>query len=143
LLKLTGCLLTGSTLGVEMVILTKIKVLAFGSELMQRQLANQVNPDEVTIEGCNDAAEAVAILEKEQFDLIVIDDRVSDLERICRGFYNLAHAPVALMLRKQDADWKKLGYLTVDGYLPDEASKMELSARIKACARRKPVNAGV
>jgi hypothetical protein len=50
---------------------------------------------------------------------------------------------VALMLREQAADWKRLSLLTVDGYLPDEAGKPELAARIKACARRKTISLNI
>ena len=119
-----------------MIVQPKIKILAFGSELMLHQLENQVDPDEVSITGCSEASTVADLLKKEQFDLVIIDNGVKDLETICQAAFQTASAPVAVMLREQFADWKKLSTLEVDCYLAEGAGRDELSARIKACSRQ-------
>lgn len=120
-----------------MVTQIKLKILAFGSQMMLRRLAVRIDPAETCITGCSEALEAVNLLAKEQFDIVIIDSSFQDAENICRSITGITGAPVALMLREATADWKQIRNLGVDGFLPEEAGNAELMARIKACSRRK------
>ena len=121
-----------------MVVKLKLKILALGTELMLRQLENQLDSYEVSIFSYCEYSAIADLLKKEQFDLVIIDNRVKDVETICHEVVRLAAVPVAVMLREQMADWKQLSKLEVDCYLAEEAGRDELGARIKACSRRKP-----
>jgi DNA-binding response OmpR family regulator len=117
----------------------KLKILAFGSQIMLHRLTARVDKDEVSLTDCSEASAAENILGKEQFDMVIVDNLVKDAEAICQDVFDAAKVPVALMLRESGADWRKLRKLNVDGYLPDEAGSAELMARIKAFSRRKPI----
>jgi DNA-binding response OmpR family regulator len=118
----------------------KLKVLAFGSQMMLRRLATQIDTEDISVIGCVEAAKAANFLSEEDFDLVIVDSLLPDSQTICQNAANLTSAPVTLMLRETAADWKKLRNLGVDGFLPEEAGNAELIARIRAYCRRKPVS---
>jgi DNA-binding response OmpR family regulator len=114
----------------------KLKVLAFGNQLMLRRLVSLVDEDEVAVTGCFAAAEAFEKLNKEHFDLIIIDQLVKEAEQICRYIASITCVPVAIMMQENFADWNALRKLEVNGYLPDDKGSEELMARIRAYSRR-------
>lgn len=115
----------------------KLKILALGNQMMLRRLAFRLNREEISITGCSSVADATGILTREHFDMVIIDNLIKDLEAVCRNTATLAKAPVALILQEKTADWRKAQNLIVDGFLPDEAGSLELTARIKAYLRRR------
>jgi DNA-binding response OmpR family regulator len=118
----------------------KLKILALGPESMLRLLVNQIDPEEFRVTGCQTITEMAERLEKERFDLIILDDQIKDMEIICQAVFNLARAPVVALLRQPAPDWPNLCRLAVDGYLTDGSSRLEMAARIKAYSRRKSVS---
>jgi len=114
----------------------RLNILAFGSRLMLQRLIARANPDEVSITPCTETSTAAEILQKEQFDMVIVDDSAQDAEFVCHRLTTGAGLPVAVMFNHNIVDWKKLRFLEVDGYLPEEASGPELMARIKAFSRR-------
>jgi DNA-binding response OmpR family regulator len=114
----------------------KLKVLAFGNQIMLRRLISQVDQDEVIVTGCSEVAEAVDKLSKEHFDMIIVDHFVKNAEQFCHNVVKIAQVPVAIMMQENFADWNALRKLEVDGYIPDDKGSDELMARIRAYSRR-------
>jgi DNA-binding response OmpR family regulator len=114
----------------------KLKVLAFGDDIMLHRLISQVDEDEVEVTGCSGVAEAVDKLSKEHFDMVIVDHFVKDAELVCRNAVNITRVPVAVMMQEKFADWKALRKLEADGYIPDDKGSEELMARIRAYSRR-------
>ncbi len=123
-----------------MVTQLKLKILAFGSQIMLSRLTARLDLSEVDVTVCTESSKAVEALNKEPFDMVIVDSLAVNAEIVCRDAFFTAKAPVALMLSEFAADWKKLLILSVDGYLPDEAGSVELMARIRAFSRRKSSN---
>lgn len=84
-----------------------------------------------------EAPEVVALLEQKRFDLVVVDASVEKAEVACRSISQLGHIPVALIVKKRQANWKELKSLDVDGYLFDRVGGVELAARLQAIVRRR------
>ena len=122
-----------------MVTQTQLRILAFGSPVMISRLTDLVNQEEVKITGYSEASAGITLLEKEPFDIIIIDNLAKDAESICQNAICLATAPVALFLRESVADLHKLRDVEVDGFLPDGTGRAEFMARIKAFFRRKTI----
>jgi DNA-binding NarL/FixJ family response regulator len=114
----------------------KLKVLAFGSPLMLRRFIAQVDPYEVTVVGCSEAAEAADKLYGGNFDMVIVDHFNQDAGLVCREAVNNTQAPVVAVMQEKFADWNALRKLDVDGYIPDDTGTEEIMARIRAYSRR-------
>ena len=117
----------------------KLKILAFGTQIMLRRLIAQVDKYEIEITSCTDAAEATNELSQKYFDIVIVDYFVKDAEQICRNAINITHIPVAVMMQEKFADWKSLRRLEADGYIPNDKGIEEMMARIRAYSRRRMV----
>jgi DNA-binding response OmpR family regulator len=115
----------------------KIKILAVGSEAMLQRLHSRLDHDEISLRSCSEAIEIPDILQKEPFDMVIVDDLSSEKEAVCQNAVRAGKAPVAVMFRRYGTDWKQLKTLEVDAYFPEEAARPELMARIKAFSRRR------
>lgn len=121
-------------------ILNKIKhkILAVGSHIMLKRLQSKLDHDQFILIGCSNPQEVAVILEQESFDMVIIDNLISDAEALCRTISKIVQIPVTLLLQESPANWRNLGSLTVDGYLPDAGSSTEFMARLRAYLRYKP-----
>lgn len=81
--------------------------------------------------------EVIALLEQKRFDLVVVDASLETAEVVCRSVSQLGCAPVVLILKKKQANWKELESLNVDGYLLEGVGGAELAARLQAVVRRR------
>jgi len=116
-----------------------MKILAFGSNLMVRRLTDVMGRDETNVVGMSDAAQALSLLAREYFDMVIVDSIFRDSADFCRDIAHLNRLPVAVLLEDKLTDWQQLRALEVDGYLFDGAGKAEMLARVKALSRRKLV----
>jgi DNA-binding response OmpR family regulator len=121
-----------------MITQTQLKILAFGSPVMIDRITDMVNQEEVRITGYSEGSTGIALLEKEPFDMVIVDNLSEDADSICQNAICLAAAPVALFVRESGTDWRRLREVEVDGYLPDGTGKAEFMARLKTFFRRKP-----
>jgi hypothetical protein len=65
-----------------------------------------------------------------------VDSLSEEIETACNHIRELGTIPLVLIVNSKKADWKRLQPLAADGYLPVEAGKNELTARLKAMHRR-------
>ena len=71
----------------------------------------------------------------DDFDLAMVDNSALEAEAVCQCINKVWDIPLIVMVRR-DADWEKVESLGADGYVPIEAGKAELRARLRAILRR-------
>lgn len=114
-----------------------IRVIVFGSKETEQKLTDSLDGKGFDLVCRTEVSEVVALLEQKRFDLVVVDASVEKAEVACRSVSQLGHVPVALMVKKGQANWKKMKSLDVDGYLLDGVGGAELAARLQAVVRRR------
>ena len=114
-----------------------IRVIVFGSTKTVQKLTASLDGKGFDLVSLTEAPEVVALLEQKRFDLVVVDASVKKAEMVCRSVNQLGHVPVALMVKKRQANWKELKSLDVDGYLLDGVGGAELAVRLQAIVRRR------
>jgi DNA-binding response OmpR family regulator len=114
----------------------KIRVMALGNTLTLKRLNACTVNNGVDIVGLSQTPEAIALLQSERFDVVLIDSLLEEAANACRYICDIACIPIAILVRETEANWQKLCSWEVDGFVPEESSKIELVARIKAISRR-------
>ena len=114
-----------------------IRVIVFGSKETAKKLAASLDGKGFDLVCRTEVPEVVALLKQKRFDLVVVDASVEKAEVVCRSVSKFGHIPVALIVKKRQANWKELKSLDVDGYLLDGVGGAELAARLQAVARRR------
>lgn len=104
---------------------------------MVQKLAASLGERTFDLASFTEIPEVIALLEQKRFDLVVIDASVETAEVVCRSVNQLGCAPVVLILKKKQANWKELESLNVDGYLLEGVGGAELAARLQAVVRRR------
>ena len=115
----------------------KHKILAVGSHIMLKRLQHKLDREQFILIGCHNPQEATAILEQDDFDLVIIDNLIHEAEALCLAISHIVCIPVTLLLQEKPANWRNLASAKVDGYLPDSGSSIEFMARLKAYLRPK------
>lgn len=82
-------------------------------------------------------SEAIDRVQQERFDIILVDSLTEEAGKACQYMFKIACAPVALLVRENDNDWKKLSNLEVDGFIFERSGSTEMIARIRAISRRR------
>lgn len=80
--------------------------------------------------------EAIARLQQERFDVILIDSLLEEAGEACHCICEIARTPIALLVKETEANWQKLCGWEVDGFVPEGSGKIELVARMRAISRR-------
>jgi len=91
--------------------------------------------------GLPEIQNAVEILKKESFDIIIVDSMMKDVDSICQHICEITCAPIVLLIKGNEANWKNIRSLEVDGFVHEDSGEIELVARLKAISRRKIKNA--
>ena len=111
--------------------------MAIGNTMTINRLNFWIDNKGFDLIGLSRIPEALAILQQERFDIILIDSLLEEAGNACRCIDKLACAPIALLVRETEANWLKLGGWEVDGFVPEGSGRLELAARIKAISRRR------
>ena len=114
-----------------------VRVIVFGNKETVQKLTASLDGKGFDLVCLTEAPEVLALLEQKGFDLVVVDASVEKAEVVCRAVSQLGHVPVALMVKKRQANWKELKSLDVDGYLLDGVGGAELAVRLRAVVRRR------
>jgi DNA-binding response OmpR family regulator len=95
--------------------------------------------------GCNfdllpvfELKQAAAFIQQDKLDLVLVDIMHEEARSACAELMQISSAPVALMVREARVDWKDLCSWPVDGFVSDDAGKIEMVARVLALTRRYP-----
>ncbi|MFD2760402.1 response regulator transcription factor [Lentibacillus juripiscarius] len=121
------------------------KVLLVDNEKrMLDLLALYLKPHHYTCQKAQDAQEALAYIEKETFDIVLLDIMMPDMDgwELCQEIRKISEVPIIMVTaRDQKDDVVKGLMLGADDYITKPFNEDELLARIKALLRRqKPVN---
>jgi len=114
-----------------------VRVIVFGSKETVEKLTASLDGKEFDLVCRTEVPEVVALLGQKRFDLVVVDASVEKAEVVCRSVSQFGQVPVALMIKRRQANWKELKSLDVDGYLLDGVGGAELAARLQAIVRRR------
>ena len=106
--------------------------------MMLKRIQCKLDQEQFTVIACDNPQEATALLEQDNFDLVIIDNLINEAEALCQTISKIVHIPVTLLLQEKPANWRNLQSLTVDGYLPDSGSNIEFTARLRAYLRNTP-----
>ena len=113
-----------------------LRVMVLGNTMTIKRIADCVSDTGIMLVPITDSAIALDRLKREKFDIIVVDSLLTEAFSTVQSISQLGCAPVALLTRENDINWKKLRSWEVDGFVPEEAGNFELIARIKAISRR-------
>ncbi len=117
---------------------SKIKVLAAASGITLKRLNARIEEkDDIAVNGVTELDKIIDCLQKEKFDVLMIDSLMPEADLICLNLAAIPHPPIVVMVRENAANWQTLGLWQVDGFVSEESSKVELLARLKAISRRK------
>jgi DNA-binding response OmpR family regulator len=87
-----------------------------------------------------DAAQGLALLERERFDALILDLMLPDLDgfEVCRRVRAASDIPILMLTARGDATDRVVGLeLGADDYLPKPFNPRELLARLRAILRRR------
>jgi DNA-binding response OmpR family regulator len=114
----------------------KIKVLAMGRKNVTLRVSNAIIDSQVDITVQNDISDAINLLKKERFELILMDGYLDNLESVCYHITRQYEVPVVLVINGKEADWDHLNTLDIDGFIPEEGGNAEILAYFNSIARR-------
>ena len=113
-----------------------MRIMVMGSRSVTRRLISALAGSDFELVCPSEVLEAVILLQRDQFDLFVVDSSTEGTEAICYRISEGGSAPVVLMVGQKQQDWKEMQSLDVDGYIPQEVKGTELVARLRAISRR-------
>jgi len=113
-----------------------MRIMVMGSRSVTRRLISALAGSDFELVCPSEVLEAVILLKRNQFDLVVMDSSTEGAEATCHRVSEAGNAPVVLMIGQKQKDWKKMQSLDVDGYIPQEVNGVELVARLRAVSRR-------
>jgi len=113
-----------------------MRIMAMGSRPVTGRLISALAGSDFELACPAELFEAVVLLKRHQFDLVVVDSSAEGAEATCHYLNKVRNTPLVLMIMRKRQDWRKTQSLEVDGYIPQEVNGAELVARLKAVSRR-------
>ena len=113
-----------------------MKVLVFGSKSIVRKITESLKWIGIELVSLSEMTEVIALLKQKMFALVLVDSLSNETEAVCNHIRELGTVPLILVVNSRKTDWKRLQPLDVDGYLPTEVGRNELTARLRAMHRR-------
>lgn len=112
-----------------------MKVLVLGDSTLS-QLADFTPRDNVQVVRMAEIPEALPLIEKMDFDIVVLGGLNGNTESACRSVKKVSHTPVVLAVNPAQADWKQMESLGMDGFISDQIGQVQLLARLRALVVR-------
>jgi DNA-binding response OmpR family regulator len=113
------------------------KIAALGSTFHIERLCSSISSPAIIITRLPNVPEALDILKRESFNVVVIDSLHEEAQLACQSISKVSLIPIALLVTDKGTNWDKVYYWNVDGYVSEESGNTEILARIKAISRRK------
>jgi DNA-binding response OmpR family regulator len=115
---------------------TVIKVMVIGNQLISETKIAVLKSRDMEFTQIAELPVARELIKQRKFDVVIVDSLIDELEDICNSICGLNSTPVVIMVRGGESVWKELDNVAADGFLANNASAIELRARIAAIARR-------
>ncbi len=103
-----------------------LKIIAIGNKKINCQIARLLSGSGIDLVYRSEVAQSLELLKREKFDLALIDGYMNNVESTCFRVTWLYHTPVALIINGNQGDWDLLRNLDVDGFIPDEAGRIDI-----------------
>jgi len=113
-----------------------MRIMVMGSKPVTKRLISALAGSDFEMACPSEVLEAVTLLKRDKFDLVVVDSSAEEAEATCHRVNEAGNTPVVLMIVQKQRDWQRMQSLDVDGYIPQEVNGAELAARLKAVSRR-------
>jgi hypothetical protein len=115
----------------------KIKVLAISNSNTIQRITSSISGKDLQFVNVSTLPDAIAIINKDIFDLILVDSQTEKSELACKQLFLTTRIPIILLTPGNNANWPDLCSYKVDGFISEESSNTELIARLKTSVRRK------
>ena len=113
-----------------------MKAVVLGNKSIARKLTESLKGIGIELVSLSEMTEVITLLKQKMFALVLVDSLTEEVEKACQHIREFGTVPLVLIVNSRKADWKRLQPLAVDGYLPAEAGRNELAARLRAMHRR-------
>ena len=114
-----------------------MKIIAFGTQTVMNKTVRLLSrKDFESISTSDSLDELSTLLQESDFDIAIVH---MGLEAAQKAFHLLNAVwgiPVVLIMGTKVSDWQNLRVLDAYAYIPEEAGKAEVIARMKAICRR-------
>ena len=111
-----------------------MRVLIYGREILAQRIKAVLADRDVEV--ISPSPEDLAELRKGNYDIVMVDALIPQVEEICEMLKDISNASVLVMVNRKQADWNRLLKLETTGYIEDTIGKTELIARLEAVERR-------
>jgi hypothetical protein len=112
------------------------KVIVLGRKNMVNRVSSAIRSSAISITAYTEVSPASNLLNKGEFDVVVVDAGMENLESICYHLSCRYELPVILMVDYQSADWHILKTLDVIGFIPGNAGDAEMLTYFNSITRR-------
>jgi DNA-binding response OmpR family regulator len=113
-----------------------MKIVFFGRELIAQGLDQCVEKEDIKIVHNPDLSSVLLLIGQNEFDLVIVDGKIPEAESICKTIGQRDAVPIILRVDHNDKAWKTYCTIPADGFITEDASELEILARIKAVCRR-------
>ena len=114
----------------------EFKVLALGRKSVTRRVSDALADSNVSITVQSNYSDAIRLLQKERFDLSLVDSHLDNLQSTCDRITWQCRVPVVVIVNGKETDWSILKTMDIDGFIPVEAGNTEILAYFNSIARR-------
>lgn len=112
------------------------KVLIVGKKNSTSRVYNALADNGIPVTFQNEITEGMSLVKNGNFDLVLLDSNMVNLESICYRLVWQYRVPVVLMVKGKETDWNLVKTLDIAGVIPEEGSKAEILAYFNTIARR-------
>jgi len=114
----------------------EIRAVLFGRKTRVKRLTESFKGTGIELVSTTEVPEMIALLKQKTFDLVFVDSLAERAEAVCHYIREVEAIPVVLIVGRRNTDWERLQRLGADCFLPEEARKDELVARLRVMWRR-------
>ncbi|MFC1934354.1 hypothetical protein ACFLXX_04355 [Chloroflexota bacterium] len=114
----------------------EIRAILYSRKTTLKTLNKSFEGTGIELVGVTEVPEMISILKQETFDLVLVDDLAKGTEAVCHYIHEFEAIPLVLIVHGRNTDWKRLQRLGADSFIPAEARKDELAARLRVVWRR-------
>jgi len=113
-----------------------MRAMLFGRKTTVKTLTESLKGVGIELVSTTEVPEVITLLKQEPFSLVLVDSLAEQAEAVCLYIREFGAIPLVLIVHKRNTDWELLRRLGADGFLPTEARRDEIAARLRVIWRR-------